>query len=119
MQRKASRLDERYVLPYVQMHEFEGLLFSDVEQFQFVLDGWDARSRAALLQVRQAFASPEDINDSPATAPSKRILSIFANGSYAKTEHGPLIAEAIGVDTIREQCRQFDGWIRHLQAWGT
>jgi len=110
--------DERFVLPYVQMHEFEGLLFSDIEQFEFVLDGWNARSRAALLDVYQAFETPEDINDSPETAPSKRILGIFEPGTYSKTEHGPLIAEAIGIDQIRAQCPQFDAWMDQLQAWG-
>lgn len=110
--------DARFVLPYVQMYEFEGLLFADPDAFEWVEDGWNGKSRAALHQVRQAFASPEDINDSPQTAPSKRILSIFEEGSYSKTEHGPLIAEAIGIDAIRGQCPQFDAWLTQLQAWG-
>lgn len=110
--------DPRFVLPYVQMYEFEGLLFTDPDAFEWVEDGWNERSRAALTKVRQAFASPEDINDSPETAPSKRILSIFEAGSYSKTEHGPLIAEAIGIDAIRGQCPQFDAWLTQLQAWG-
>lgn len=113
-----THFDARFVLPYVQMHEFEGLLFSDIEQFQFVLDGWSAASRAALTEVRQSFATPEDINDSPETAPSKRILKIFEPGTYSKTEHGPLIAEAMGIDQIKGQCPQFDAWMDRLQAWG-
>lgn len=36
----------------------------------------------------------------------------------SKSEHGPLIAEAIGVDAIREKCPAFDEWIRTMQAWG-
>lgn len=99
------------------MHEFEALLFSDIEQFQYVLDGWNAASRAALLDVSRQFATPEDINDSPQTAPSKRILNIFEPGTYSKTEHGPLIAEEIGVDQIRAKCPQFNGWVQHLQGW--
>ena len=110
--------DERFVLPYVQMHEFEGLLFTDPEAFEWVEDGWNEQSRAALKQVREAFSSPEDINDSPQTAPSKRLLSIFEKGAYSKTEHGPLIAEAIGVDAIRGQCPKFDAWVTQIQAWG-
>ena len=110
--------DARFVLPYVQMYEFEGLLFTDPDAFEWVEDGWSEQSRAALTQVRQAFASPEDINNSRETAPSKRILSIFEKGSYSKTEHGPLIAEAIGVDAIRAQCPQFDAWVAQLEAWG-
>lgn len=107
-----------FVLPYVQMYEFEGLLFTDPDAFEWVEDGWNEQSRAALIQVRQAFASPEDINNSRETAPSKRILSIFEQGTYSKTEHGPLIAEAIGIDAIRAQCPQFDAWLMQIQAWG-
>ena len=110
--------DERFVLPYVQMYEFEGLLFTNPEAFKCVQDGWNEQSHAALKQVRQAFASPEDINDSRETAPSKRILSIFEVGAYSKTEHGPLIAEAIGIDAIRGQCPNFDAWVTQIQAWG-
>jgi hypothetical protein len=109
--------DERFVLPYVQMYEFEGILFSDPNAFEWVEDGWNEQTCLALTQVRQAFSSPEEINDSTETAPSKRILSIFEKGSYSKTEHGPLIAEAIGVDTIREQCPRFDAWVSQIQEW--
>jgi hypothetical protein len=110
--------DPRFVRPYVQMHEFEGLLFSDVQQFQYVLDGWDASVCQVLVGIRAKFATPEDINNSPITAPSKRILAAFPEGTYSKTEHGPVIAEAIGLAVIREQCPQFDEWMNMLEAWG-
>lgn len=110
--------DPRYVLPYVQMHEFEGLLFTNPEGFEWVEDGCSEDVKAALMAVAQAFPTPEDINDSPESAPSKRILRIFPEGTYSKTEHGPLIAEAIGIDAIRRKCPQFDAWVAHLQAWG-
>lgn len=108
----------RFVCPYVQMHEFEGLLFSDVEQFRCVLDGWDDDVRRTLTDIRTQFPTPEDINDHRDTAPSKRILAAFPDGAYSKTEHGPVIAEAIGLAGIRRQCPQFDGWISMLEAWG-
>jgi len=87
--------DPRFVLPYVQMHEFEGLLFTDPQAFEWVEDGWDDYTKRALEAVAQEFTSPEEINDSPETAPSKRIERIF-KGAYSKTEHGPLIAESNG-----------------------
>ena len=34
---RISQFDDRSVLPYVQLHEFEGLLFSDVEAFGRIL----------------------------------------------------------------------------------
>jgi len=110
--------DPRYVLPYVQMHEFEGLLFTNPTHFEWAEDGWSEDVKAKLMAVAQAFPNPEDINDSPETAPSKRILSIFPEGTYSKPEHGPLIAEAIGIDAMRQKCAQFDAWVAHLQAWG-
>ena len=118
VQKQAAKLDVRFVLPYVQMYEFEGLLFTDVEQFQYVLDGWSKETRAKLLAISKNFACPEDINNSKETAPSKRIHSIFANGEYSKDVHGPIIAEEIGLDNIRKSCPQFDGWISKLEAWG-
>lgn len=110
--------DPRYVLPYVQMHEFEGLLFTNPADFEWAEDGWSEDVKAELMAVAQAFPNPEDINDSPETAPSKRILSIFPEGTYSKPEHGPLIAEAIGIDAMRQKCAQFNAWVAHLQAWG-
>lgn len=110
--------DQRFVLPYVQMHEFEGLLFTDTSAFEWAEDGWSDEVETALTAVARAFASPEDINDSPETAPSKRIEKIFPAGAYSKPEHGPLIAEAIGIDAIREKCPAFDAWVRTMQAWG-
>lgn len=117
--RITTGFDPRFVLPYVQMHEFEGLLFSDPHAFMWVEDGWSEETQARLEAVAQAFDSPEDINDSPQTAPSRRILSIFPAGTYSKTEHGPLIAESIGIDAIRAKCPAFNAWVEKLQAWGS
>lgn len=107
-----------YVLPYVQLHEFEGLLFTNPADFEWAEDGWNDDVKAQLMAVALAFPNPEDINDSPETAPSKRILNIFPDGTYSKPEHGPLIAEATGIAAIRAKCPAFNGWIGKLQAWG-
>ena len=109
--------DARFVLPYVQMYEFEGLLFTDPQAFEWVEDGWNDNTKRRLEAVTQEFSSPEDINDSRETAPSKRIERIF-EGTYSKTEHGPLIAESIGMDVIRAKCPAFNEWVGKLQAWG-
>lgn len=116
--RRSPGLETRYVLPYVQMHEFEALLFSDIEQFEWVQDVWSDQTRKQLQAIRDAFASPEQINDSPQTAPSKRILAVFAKGGFSKVEHGPLIAEAIGLEKMRSQCPAFHAWLSALEAWG-
>ena len=118
VQASTTGFDARFILPYVQMHEFEALLFSDVTQFEWVQDGWSPQAETQLQSVRNAFANPEEINNSPQTAPSKRLLAILGEENYSKVEHGPLVAEAIGLAEIRRQCPQFHEWLTALEAWG-
>lgn len=101
------------VIPYVQLHEFEGLLFSRPEAFQSVPDGREAVV-AELRSVRIQFASPEHINDGKHTAPSKRILKALPR--YRKEVHGPRVASRIGLAAIRRECSRFDSWLARLEA---
>jgi hypothetical protein len=116
---KIAGFNPNVVLPYVQMYEFEGLLFSNVDEFKWVLDGWNTNTHRQLTAVRAAFATPEDINNNRLTAPSKRILQIFQKGEYSKTEHGPIIASEIGLVHIRRECAQFDAWVKRLEEFGS
>ena len=101
------------VFPYVQVHEFEGLLFSDVDAFESVFPGG---SIAGLSSVRAQFRTPEDINDNENTAPSKRIGSLIQE--YRKALHGPMLAEVIGLESMRRECPRFDAWLRRLESLG-
>ena len=94
------------------VHEFEGLLFSAPEAFGDWFD--DVKTVSALKQIRNQYETPEDINDGKITAPSKRILKICEK--YDKTMHGSLIAQDIGLPTIRQECPMFDQWIKRLEA---
>lgn len=97
------------------IHEFEGLLFSAPTAFA----GWfdDPHIVENLCRIRDAFATPEHINDGQTTAPSRRILSICR--TYDKVAHGTLIALDIGLDTIRHECPQFNAWINRLEEMST
>lgn len=101
------------VFAYVQKHEFEGLLFSEVRAFGELLD---ARQDALndLRRIRESFSTPEDINDAYAIAPSRRIQAIIP--SYRKRIYGPLVAEEIGLTKIREACPRFAAWIQRLEV---
>ena len=103
------------VIPYVQKHEFEGLLFSDVTAFEDVVR-ISNRSIGRLKKIRSQFPTPEDINDNPATAPSRRIAGAIPN--YRKRLHGPLVAKKIGLEKIRVECPRFDEWVTRLEALG-
>ena len=103
------------IFPYVQRHEFEGLLFSHVDAFSETTLASNANLRQ-LRQIRSGVPTPEDINDNPQTAPSKRIEQIIPR--YNKPAHGFLIAESIGVDTIRSECPRFNEWLARLESLG-
>jgi len=102
----------RRLIPYVQMHEFEGLLFSDPDKFASGICRPNICSR--LHEVRNKFANPEEINDDPITAPSKRIQAVYAG--YEKPTHGTLAALEIGLQTIRNHCSLFDNWLKRLES---
>jgi hypothetical protein len=117
---RINKFDSRRIIPYVQMHEFEALIFSDVSKFSSVLlDEWNESIAKELKRVADSYTSPEDINDDPQTAPSKRLLKIFKKGRYNKTVHGPIIAEKIGLPTIRGACPKFNAWLTSLEQIGT
>lgn len=104
-------INESNFLPNLLVHEFEALLFTSPQKFAEWTD--DAMVPAKLASAVQHQA-PEDINDSPQTAPSKRVLA--AMPEYQKTFHGPLIACEIGLDAIRQACPHFDAWLKRLES---
>lgn len=106
-----SRFDERRFIPFVMMHEFEALLFSDCERFAIGIDRPELAS--SFQEIRAAFPTPEAIDDSPVTAPSKRIEALLPG--YEKPRLGALAARAIGLETMRAECPHFDCWVSRLE----
>ena len=68
------RFDSDRFVPFVVMHEFEGLLFSDCASFSRGI--YRAELQGSFQEIRDGFNTPEDINDSPITAPSKRVKEL-------------------------------------------
>ena len=98
--------------PFLMIHEFEAILFSKPEELSRALNMPEARQE--LLYIRDSFQTPEEINDNPTTAPSKRIARILPG--YQKVLHGPQIASRIGLTLIRKECPHFDEWLSWLEA---
>jgi hypothetical protein len=101
-------------IPYVQMHEFEALLFSNPK---VLAAGLDLSNESAVRHIRDQFQSPEEINDSQQTAPSKQIVGLSAG--YVKVADGILIARRIGLDVMRAECPHFNEWLQKLEAVAT
>jgi hypothetical protein len=108
--RLGQSISERFI-PSVQMHEFEGLLFSDPIMFAKSIDRPAIASD--LLAIRDSFASPEQINDSPITAPSKRISTLIPD--YQKPLMGTIGILGISLPVLRRECQLFDSWLRRLE----
>ncbi len=101
-------------IPYIQPHEFEGLLFSGVDALVSLEEGW-TRSRDVLISARDDHDSPEHINDGYDTKPSAR-LEKELEPKYRKKWHGPLAAERITLATMERECAHFRSWIERLRA---
>lgn len=101
-------VEDRFI-PYIEMHEFEALLFSEAS----ILAKKIGVNKSKIEDILQEFGEPEEINDGPDTAPSKRLISL--KSGYRKVAMGKTISETIGIPTIRKKCPHFDSWITRLE----
>jgi hypothetical protein len=84
-------------IPFVMIHEFESLLFSDCVRFASGIGRSDLY--VSLQQIRDAFSSPVDLMP-----------------GYQKPLFGILAALEIGFDSIRSACPHFEQWVRQLES---
>lgn len=91
------------------LHEFEGILFSNPASFNLIAD----ESTAGKVQaIRDSFPTPEHINNSPETAPSKRLEQLIPG--YAKVRNGTILSKDMGLDIIIRECPHFRDWIKRI-----
>lgn len=112
----ADIADPRFI-PYIQLHEFETLLFVELEKFGIeYID--ETKKIARLRAIANEFDNTELINQGPETAPSKRIIKVFADYENNKPAIGSMVAHEIGVDALRGACRHFNEWLTKLERLG-
>jgi Domain of unknown function (DUF4276) len=100
-------------IPYLQLHEFEGLLFNNLSVFKTQIPEKDILNLALLEQIINDYPNPELINDGKTTAPSKRLAQLIRG--YNKPVYGAILAEMIGLTNIRSKCPRFNNWIINLE----
>lgn len=105
-------IDDRRFSSYIQLHEFEALLFSSNKGFE----KWMGQKKTQTDDIIKKFPNPEDINTSTNGAPSKRLLAIDPN--YDKVMQGNLIAIEVGIKQMLEKCPRFSQWVGMLIARG-
>ncbi len=106
-------LQKRFI-PYIQLHEFEALLFSEIEVFDRSFEEYEFISYDYLVETISKNSNPEMINNGNETAPSKRLEKIIKG--YDKVAFGSLLAHDIGLEKIRSKCPRFNNWITRLES---
>jgi hypothetical protein len=111
----AEDIGHRSFLPYIQVHEFESLLFCAPQITDRTLAATPHASKLEeLQQIRNTFLTPEHINEGVESAPSKRLIQLYE--SYRKPVFGPLITQRTGMVVLRESCRHFSQWMERLET---
>lgn len=103
-------MDASCFLPYIQRHEIESLMYTNMEGFNIVVDS--QKHLNELQRIIDSYPNPEDINGGAETAPSKRLMRIFP---YEKTTDGEMILEALEINDIRDKCPRFNEWMGKLE----
>jgi len=100
-------------IPYIQLHEFEAFLLVDPDRLITMYPN----NQTGINRLKRDIGSsrPEEINESPLTAPSKRIVQYLPDYEGQKAQVGPLVAEDIGLTVLRDNCPHFNDWIIKLE----
>jgi len=94
--------------PYIQLHEFEALVFSSIGGFASI----GTVNFKLLNKTFNSYPNPEDINENPLTSPSNRLKEIIQG--YDKINHGIMIIRETGIKTIINKCPRFSKWVETL-----
>jgi len=115
LQRKMwNRFSNKNFVPYVQLHEFEALLLSKPTELSVFYTDKGKEIQALIKEIQGLL--PEDINETPEGAPSKRIIKHIPTYKHQKTSAGVTTAARIGLEHLRDTCSHFNAWITRLEA---
>lgn len=117
----ANDINECRFIPYIQLHEFEALVFCGIDFLKDLYPGCE-KSIKILNAVLEEFGNPEFINHGSNTAPSKRIIRAIEFGNkqkykYNKPKSGKFVTESVGIDKLRNKCPHFNQWIEKIKTF--
>ena len=107
---KAEGYDGNFFFPYIELNEFETMLFSDITKLEETYFEYDL---TALKECVKTQSNPELINNGAETAPSKRIMDCI--GCFDKANVGVDVLEKIGIENIAAKCHHFSEWMKHIE----
>lgn len=100
-------------IPYIQLHEFEGLLFTDLKVFENNFLPHEFIEKTKFVEIFSTHTNHEDINNNPTSAPSKRLQKHIVG--YDKIVYGATLAHETGLQQIRNKCPRFNAWLTKLE----
>ena len=100
-------------IPYIQLHEFEALLFNNIDIFEAQIANEEFIDKSELIATLNSNPNPELINDTPNNAPSYRLKRIIKG--FNKIVYGAILADSIGLTGMRDKCPRFNAWISKLE----
>lgn len=114
LQKQYSNINgwNRIFIPYLQLHETEALLFSNIDSIIKMKNANDEQ-KEQLYAIQKMYPNPEDINNSVETAPSKRLEKIFLN--YRKIIDANRIFSKISIEEIKSKCSNFKMWLSEIE----
>lgn len=106
-----------HLIPYIQLHEFEALVFCGLEYLQneYPRRKKEIQELSRVLESHEG--NPELINHGANTAPSKRILQAIEKKKtdhYNKPKMGVEVTKSVGIDRLMERCPHFKDWVEKL-----
>lgn len=115
----AQEMNDLRLVPYIQLHEFEALLYCQLTAFEIHYAACRRQIEALEQDAGAELATPELIDHGPATAPSKRIVRRFPDYPNAKPDAPIAIATMIDLSLVRSKCPHFDAWLTRLEQFGS
>lgn len=109
-----SDINSPNFIPYIQLHEFESLLFCDIEKLAIEYPKCQKEIEKLKETLHSYNDNPELIDNSPHTAPSKRIIAAIEGKrkyKYNKPRSGAVVTGAIGLSLLMQRCKHFREWI--------
>lgn len=111
--RMFEELGDPRSIPHLQLHEFEALLFADLESLRDAYPDQDLDRALDGLRKSVGALGPEEIDEGRASSPSKRLIAHVP--IYAKAQDGPTTLARIGLPKLMDACPHFANWVTRLR----
>lgn len=111
-----DNVGDRRLVPHIQLHEFETILFCDLDAFEIQYQNCQKQVDALRADAGELVDRPELIDDGQHSAPSKRIAKYFVTYPSDKPTAPVNIATMIDLAVIRNRCPHFAQWLTTLES---